>query len=116
MNLPKPRWLILLLMLSLPLSALAGPLLGLFEPCPMQSQAQEPPASQEQAGHCEHQSKAPSKTLKLCKSGHECQSPSLLMLQASKAVQLVVNRPQRPHPTFDFRSSPSADVWRPPQA
>lgn len=110
------RSLLLLLILSLPYSGVAGPLLGMREPCPMQSHEHHQMAVLEQADdHCDHQSSSPGKVVKLCKSGHECQSASLLVVLPGKPVTLAASRPQRPHISFDCVSCRTADVWRPPQ-
>lgn len=110
------RSLLLMLMLSLPFSGVAAPLLGMLDPCPMQSHEHHQMALQEQVGdHCDHQAKPQAKVVKLCKSGHECQSPSVLVVPSGKAMTLAVSRPQRAHLSFECLSSGTADVWRPPQ-
>jgi len=116
MTLLLRRSLLLLLMLSLPFSAVAGPLLGMFDPCPMQSHEHSPATAMEPADdHCGHQAPAPSKVVKLCKSGHECQSPSLLILSWGKPVTLVASSPLWAHVPSESPSLNTADVWRPPQ-
>jgi hypothetical protein len=110
------RSLLLMLMLSLPFSGVAGPLLGMFDPCPMQSHEHHQMALQDQAGeHCGHQAKPQAKVVKLCKSGHECQSSSMLVVLFGKPMTLAVSIPQRAHRSFESLSSGTADVWRPPQ-
>ncbi|NDZ07177.1 hypothetical protein [Pseudomonas aeruginosa] len=103
--------LLLLLSLTLPLNGVAG-VLAFSEPCPMEQHG----ISMEdmQASCCEdHQQQMSSG--KVCKTGQECKSSSMLQVSVIK-TPLLFSRSVVITPTHDFlpTASPSG-VWRPPR-
>lgn len=104
--------LLLLLSLTLPLNGVAGAL-AFAEPCAMGQHG----ISMEdmQASCCEDQHK-PLSSSKVCKTGQECKSSSMLQVTVIK-TPLLLSHPAAVSLTSDFlpTTSPSG-VWRPPRA
>jgi hypothetical protein len=103
--------LLLLLSLTLPINGMAG-LIVLSPPCPMEQQGMS--MEDMHASCCEDQQQQMSGG-KVCKTGHECKSSSMLQVSVIKTLVLPA------HPTvMSFASdflptmSPSG-VWRPPR-
>lgn len=108
-------WLyfVLLVSFALPLSGVVNAIERLQAPCPMQLEG----VSQvgEMNSDCCDEQKSAHAGSKVCKSGEECKTSSLLQVVSVKAP-LLVGHPPALHSLNAFIPTPApSGVWRPPR-
>lgn len=111
------RLIILLLMLSLPLSGMAG-IESPAEPCPMQAMGMSMMAGMDH-DCCQDQNSGKSSShhvSKACKAGQECKTATTLQVSlATPALTFATPRPSDSY-AHSLLSRAPPDRWRPPRA
>jgi hypothetical protein len=108
-------WLyfVLLISFTLPLSGVVNAIERLQAPCPMQldglSQAGE------MANDCCDEQQSVHAGIKVCKSGEECETSSLLQLVSVKTPLHVGHQPALVSRSAFIPSPAPSGVWRPPR-